>query len=100
MRPERRSALRAALGTAAVALLAALVTPQVLAQEKKPDPDPAAFARGARAWAQNCARCHEMRDPKELRDDQWKPVVTHMQIRAGLSGAQARDILKFLQGSN
>lgn len=88
---------------AAVALLAAFGTPLAYAQERQADaakPDPLAFARGAKAWAQNCARCHEMRDPKELRDDQWKPVVTHMQIRAGLSGAQARDILKFLQGSN
>ena len=68
------------------------------AEEQKPDP--AAFARGAKAWAEQCARCHNMRDPKELRDDQWKPVVTHMRIRAGLTGQDARDILIFLQGSN
>lgn len=68
------------------------------ADEKKPDP--AAFARGAKAWADNCSRCHNMRDPKELRDDQWKPVVSHMRIRAGLTEGQARDILMFLQESN
>ena len=38
-------------------------------------PDPMQFARGARTWADNCARCHNMRDPKELRDDQWRVVV-------------------------
>jgi mono/diheme cytochrome c family protein len=63
-------------------------------------PDPAAFARGARLWADNCGRCHNVRDPKELRDDQWKPVMTHMRIRAPLTGAEQRDILLFLQASN
>lgn len=87
-----------AIGTAAIVLLA---LPGIApAQEPEQPPDPAAFARGAKAWAQHCARCHEMRDPRELRDDQLKPVITHMQIRAGLTGAQARDILKFLQEGN
>ncbi len=100
MRRERKPGSKTAAAAFAIALAVALSMPVAHAQEKKPDPDPMAFARGAKAWAQNCARCHEIRDPKELRDDQWKPVVTHMQIRAGLSGAQARDILRFLQASN
>lgn len=100
MRRERKPVFQTAAATFALALAAALSMPPAQAQEKQPDPDPMAFARGAKAWAQNCARCHEMRDPKELRDDQLKPVVTHMRVRAGLTGQQARDILKFLQGSN
>ncbi len=63
-------------------------------------PDPMQFARGARTWADNCARCHNMRDPKELRDDQWRVVVSHMRVRGGLTGQEARDVLAFLQGSN
>jgi len=62
--------------------------------------DPMQFARGAQAWANNCARCHNMRDPKELRDDQWRAAIGHMRVRAGLTGQEARDILAFLQGSN
>ena len=62
--------------------------------------DPMQFARGAQTWANNCARCHNMRDPKELRDDQWRTAVAHMRVRAGLTGQEARDVLKFLQGSN
>jgi cytochrome c1 len=62
--------------------------------------DPMQFSRGAQAWANNCTRCHNMRDPKELRDDQWRAAVTHMRIRAGLTGQEARDILAFLQRSN
>ena len=58
------------------------------------------FTRGAQTWANNCSRCHNMRNAKELRDDQWVVVVSHMRVRAGLTGQEARDILKFLQASN
>jgi len=58
------------------------------------------FSRGAQAWVANCTRCHNARDPKEFRDDLWKPIVTHMRIRAGLTGQEARDILTFLTESN
>ncbi len=97
MKRERHFILCA---TAGLALLATLGLTAAHAQQADSGADPVALARGAKAWAQNCARCHEMRNPRELRDDQWKPVVTHMRIRAGLTGAQARDILEFLQGSN
>ena len=62
--------------------------------------DPMQFARGAKSWADNCARCHNMRDPKELRDDQWRAAVAHMRVRAGLTAKESEDILAFLQGSN
>lgn len=67
------------------------------ADETKPAGD---LARGAKAWADNCARCHNMRDPREFRDDQWHVIVTHMRVRGGLTGQDARDILTFLQTSN
>jgi cytochrome c5 len=56
--------------------------------------------RGASTWSNNCTRCHEMRSPTEFRDDIWKPIVTHMRVRAGLTGQQQRDVLAFLQASN
>lgn len=62
--------------------------------------DPGRFARGARAWANNCASCHNLRPASDLRDDQWRVVVAHMRVRADLTGQEARDILKFLQESN
>ena len=58
------------------------------------------ISRGAQQWANNCSRCHNMRDPKEFRDDEWRPIVLHMRLRAGLTGYQARDILAFLRSSN
>ncbi len=57
-------------------------------------------ARGAKSWVDNCMRCHEARDPKELRDDQWITTTFHMRIRAGLTGQETRDIIAFLQMSN
>lgn len=58
------------------------------------------YTRGVKAWAENCQRCHNMRDPKEFSDDQWHVIVTHMRLRAGLTGQTTRDILTFLQRSN
>lgn len=58
------------------------------------------FTRGVKAWTDNCTRCHNTRDPKELRDDQWRTTVYHMRVRANLTGQETRDILKFLQDSN
>lgn len=63
-------------------------------------PEPGNFAQGAKSWANNCSRCHNMRDPSDLRDDQWTTTVFHMRVRAGLTGQQTRDILTFLQDSN
>lgn len=57
-------------------------------------------ARGGQIWAENCARCHNMRSPSDLTDEQWIASVAHMRIRAGLTGQEARDVLAFLQASN
>lgn len=63
-------------------------------------PEPGSFSDGSKAWSENCARCHNMRSPTDLRDDQWITSVFHMRGRAGLTGQETRDILTFLQGSN
>jgi len=57
-------------------------------------------SKGAKAWSDNCGRCHNIRDGKELRDDQWIGTMMHMRVRAGLTGEDTRDILSFLQASN
>lgn len=63
-------------------------------------PEAGDFSKGSKAWSENCARCHNMRSPSDLRDDQWVTTVFHMRVRAGLTGQEARDLLTFLQGSN
>ncbi|HEY9202507.1 MAG TPA: cytochrome c [Gammaproteobacteria bacterium] len=63
-------------------------------------PEQGDMARGAKAWSDNCMRCHNLRDSNELRDDQWITTVFHMRVRGGLTGQETRDILTFLQNSN
>lgn len=63
-------------------------------------PEPGNFANGSRVWADNCSRCHNIRSPEELRDDQWITTAFHMRVRAGLTGQETRDVITFLQGSN
>jgi cytochrome c553 len=70
------------------------------AADAAPAQDPMAFVRGAQKWGNTCARCHGMRDAKEFDDAQWQVIVTHMRARAGLTGADSADILRFLQQSN
>jgi hypothetical protein len=63
-------------------------------------PEKGDFAKGAQSWVENCNRCHNYRDPKELRDDQWITSIYHMRIRAGLTGQETRDLITFMQQSN
>lgn len=86
-----------------ITMLALLASSPGLAEEtvsEKPSADPAQFARGAKAWKDNCARCHNLRDPKELTDLEWEISVTHMRARANLPGDIAEDIKAFLKASN
>ena len=55
---------------------------------------------GAKAWVDNCSRCHNMRDPQEFQDNYWRVIISHMRVRAGLTGKEARNILAFIQASN
>jgi len=64
------------------------------------EPKVGSSSRGATTWAQQCNRCHNMRDPLEFRDDQWRVIVNHMRLRGGMDGQQTRDILAFLQAVN
>lgn len=70
------------------------------AQAQDVKKDPMQMARGAKAWAQTCSRCHNMRAPKELTDQEWEVSATHMRVRANLPGDLVRDIIAFLQASN
>ncbi len=56
--------------------------------------------RGAKVWANTCTRCHNLREPSEFSDYEWKAIITHMRIRAGLTGRDARDIAAFIMSSN
>jgi hypothetical protein len=55
---------------------------------------------GATLWGENCQRCHNLPPPTMYNDDQWKAIVTHMQVRANITKEEATKILDFLQASN
>ena len=61
--------------------------------------DGAAAARGAKAWANHCSRCHNLRSPSELNAELWDVSVQHMRVRANLPGSVADDIKAFLISS-
>lgn len=97
MQWTKRATTRFAITCAVLALGASALTANAVEQDVTPKAD---FVRGAKLWASNCGRCHNIRDPKDMRDDQWVSSVYHMRLRAGLTGPDTRDILKFLQESN
>lgn len=91
-----------AIGVSVPAVLIAgmLAVASGASAQDKPKVDRAAFARGARAWSENCGRCHNIRSASELSDEEWAVSVTHMRVRANIPGNVARDIIEFLKASN
>lgn len=63
-------------------------------------PETGDYATGAKVWVENCGRCHNIRDARELRDDQSFSPMFHMRLRAGRTGQVTRDTLAFLTASN
>lgn len=66
----------------------------------KPDKKSAAPAKklsGVELYAIHCNRCHPERYPVELNETQWKTIMVHMRVRAGLPADQTRAIMKYLQ---
>tara|TARA_R110002072_G_scaffold167618_1_gene321063 strand:+ start:39 stop:335 length:297 start_codon:yes stop_codon:yes gene_type:complete len=84
----------------ATVLLTSLSVGTVVKAQETVKKDPMQMARGAKAWAQTCNRCHNIRAPKELTDEEWEVSTTHMRVRANLPGDIVRDIIAFLQASN
>ncbi len=96
----RKHALHVAVAVTALAAAAFTADPTWAAEDNDQQPDPAQIARGAKAWAETCNRCHNLRSPDELPDEDWDVSVTHMRVRANLPGQLARDIAAFLKSSN
>jgi cytochrome c1 len=63
--------------------------------------DPKTEKSGAQLWADNCARCHNMRSRSELNHVQWKIIVHHMRGKGlYLTDAETKKIVEFLQSGN
>lgn len=68
--------------------------------ESNSTPNAADFAQGAHDWANNCARCHNLRAPTEFSPQQWQPIMQHMRIQCGLTGQEARNVSAFLMAQS
>jgi len=91
-----KSSVKMSLLATILILTSSLLPMSAMADEHPPGN----YATGATVWAQNCGRCHNIRDARELRDDQWYTTVFHMRMRAGLTGQETRDVVAFLTASN
>lgn len=92
------NSIRRHLQAFALLLMSAAVLTPVLAQDSNHAAGDA--TAGAQAWSEVCSRCHNLRSPADFQDEEWEPIITHMRVRAGLTGQEARDILAFLQAAN
>lgn len=54
----------------------------------------------AQIWAENCARCHNMRPPDWYSDAQWELAMQHMRVRGYLTGSEQRAIEELLKAGN
>lgn len=90
------------LATTSALLIVGVSMPVALAAQDRAEQQVSAqmVADGARYWATQCRRCHNLRDPKEFTDDIWDVSVNHMRIRANIPPNQVRAIKAFLKSSN
>lgn len=54
----------------------------------------------AQIWAENCARCHNMRGPDWYSDGEWEVALQHMRVRGYLTGSEHKAIEEFLKAAN
>ncbi len=74
--------------------------PEPVAMSQIGDEASLAITGGAQLWAENCIRCHNVRNPASLSDRQWEIVLHHMRVRANLTTQEHELILEFLKAAN
>ncbi len=74
--------------------------PEPVAMSKNGREASLAITGGAQLWAENCIRCHNIRNPASLSDRQWEIVLHHMRVRANLTTQEHELILEFLKAAN
>jgi len=96
---EMKQHLRFALGTLLVATmpLAGQTKDQSSQPHHHPQPKPASAVqsdRGQQVFEQNCSRCHNA--PEGFSSRISGTIAMHMRVRAGLSDADYKALLRFL----
>ena len=52
---------------------------------------------GVEIWANNCMRCHSLRDASTQTKAEWRVITQHMRLRGNLTGEESRKVLAFLE---
>lgn len=81
------------MGTALIALAAAMLAADASAQESE-------VSQGASVYGRVCGRCHNPRSPLERSDNEWVIIANHMRVRGNLTRDQIRSVVAFLQATN
>lgn len=63
-------------------------------QKKKSEPSSAEIDRGQQVFEQNCSRCHNA--PGSIPPQITATILRHMRVRASLSEADERSLLRFM----
>jgi len=58
--------------------------------------DPSLVAKGAKAYSENCGRCHNARPAEEYSKKEWSVVIPHMRAKAHMTGKEALAVEAFL----
>ncbi len=57
---------------------------------------PESLAEGKSLYGMNCAKCHELFDPKSYSAEEWTPIVLRMQKKARISDEHREKIYAYL----
>ena len=69
------------------------ITPQVTEVKKEITPK---IEDGKSIYENNCAKCHQLYDPKSYSIQDWQPILKRMQIEARLQDSEMDKILTYL----
>ena len=54
------------------------------------------LAEGLSLYENNCAKCHNLYNPKDFSSEAWKPILVKMQKKAHLDDAQIASISNYI----
>lgn len=54
---------------------------------------------GKEIYENNCAKCHQLYDPKSYSIQEWQPILKKMQVKARLQDADMDKILAYLSNN-
>jgi mono/diheme cytochrome c family protein len=55
-----------------------------------------ALAEGKTLFENNCAKCHNLYNPKDFSSEQWQSILIRMQKEAGLDYTQIASISNYI----